>query len=265
MPLGVSGVITMKIIRSTSKISISGTTFISATAPPLLLPTLIPIASLQSVPNPARVCNRCHHLPQGLQVQTLETFISSRFVSTTLETFISSRFVSTNPETFISSRFVSTNPETFISSGFVSTNPETFISSGFVSTKPETFISSGFVSTNPETRQRIIQLNTNCEKRSVAGRRRRRRSSLFRTFGQQTQLIDTGRANLVHDRHHVAVLGARVAFEIDRLVQFVGNAVLHLSGKVSFLDLGIAEEDVAVTSDRNDHCIFLVGFLHVPG
>src|SRR5215510_2953239 len=36
----------MKIIKSTSKISMSGTTFISAIAPPLLSPTCIPIASL---------------------------------------------------------------------------------------------------------------------------------------------------------------------------------------------------------------------------
>src|SRR5499433_1755353 len=45
-PFGVSGVMTMKIIKSTSKISMSGTTFISAIAPPLLSPTCIPIASL---------------------------------------------------------------------------------------------------------------------------------------------------------------------------------------------------------------------------
>src|SRR5580704_19115295 len=39
---------TMKIMSSTSKISISGTTFISAIAPPLLSPTDIPIANLLS-------------------------------------------------------------------------------------------------------------------------------------------------------------------------------------------------------------------------
>src|SRR5712672_3229538 len=48
MLLGVSGVMTMKIINSTNKMSISGTTFISAIAPPLLSPTLIPIAILLS-------------------------------------------------------------------------------------------------------------------------------------------------------------------------------------------------------------------------
>src|SRR5580700_5822085 len=39
---------TMKMMSSTSKISISGTTFISAIAPPLLSPTDIPIANLLS-------------------------------------------------------------------------------------------------------------------------------------------------------------------------------------------------------------------------
>ncbi len=44
-PFGVNGVITMKMISSTSRMSISGTTFISAIAPPLLSPTLMPIAT----------------------------------------------------------------------------------------------------------------------------------------------------------------------------------------------------------------------------
>src|ERR1700730_14335868 len=39
---------TMKIMSSTSKMSISGTTFISAIAPPLLSPTDIPIENLLS-------------------------------------------------------------------------------------------------------------------------------------------------------------------------------------------------------------------------
>ncbi len=49
-----SGVITMKMISSTSKMSISGTTFISAIAPPLLSPTCIPIELLLSA-RPVRV------------------------------------------------------------------------------------------------------------------------------------------------------------------------------------------------------------------
>src|SRR5271165_2860039 len=55
MPLGVSGVMTMKMISSTSKISISGTTFISAIAPPLLSPTDIPMAILLSLREPFSV------------------------------------------------------------------------------------------------------------------------------------------------------------------------------------------------------------------
>src|SRR5437879_4441245 len=54
---------TMKMIRSTSKMSISGTTFISAIAPPLLSPTCIPIELLLSaVPSEyraGRVPRRC--------------------------------------------------------------------------------------------------------------------------------------------------------------------------------------------------------------
>src|SRR5271170_3544399 len=47
-PLGVSGVITIKMISNTSKISINGTTFISAIALPLLSPTDIPMGNSPS-------------------------------------------------------------------------------------------------------------------------------------------------------------------------------------------------------------------------
>src|SRR5207245_2431252 len=42
-PFGVRGVITMKMIKSTRRMSISGTTFIEAMAPPFFPPTSIPI------------------------------------------------------------------------------------------------------------------------------------------------------------------------------------------------------------------------------
>src|SRR6266852_5290681 len=69
-PLGVSGVMTMKMIRSTSKMSISGTTFISAIAPPLLSPTCIPIELLLSA-RPERVSagRRAAPLWEGRGVQ----------------------------------------------------------------------------------------------------------------------------------------------------------------------------------------------------
>src|ERR1700680_2715379 len=56
-PFGVSGVITMKIMIRTNRISISGTTFIVAISPPLFPPTSIPIvvAPLFDVPRPDRI------------------------------------------------------------------------------------------------------------------------------------------------------------------------------------------------------------------
>src|SRR5579859_2327871 len=57
-PLGVRGVMTMKIINSTSRMSMSGTTFISAMAPPLLSPTCIPIELSPVGPPLASVAGR---------------------------------------------------------------------------------------------------------------------------------------------------------------------------------------------------------------
>src|SRR5713101_2951180 len=50
-PLGVRGVMTMKMISRTRRMSISGTTFISAIAP-LLVPTCIPMTSFLSGGSP---------------------------------------------------------------------------------------------------------------------------------------------------------------------------------------------------------------------
>src|SRR4029077_19424613 len=143
---------TMKIISSTNKMSISGTTFISAIAPPLLSPTCIPIELLLSA-RPERVSGGPCAAPlwerRGVQ-----------------------------PAKNHSKRMV-------------------------------TSIDPG----------RLICLR----------RRRRRRTSLV-PFGQQADWCAPRRPDFIHDRDHIAILGARIAFYIHRLVQTVGNAVLDLRG-----------------------------------
>src|ERR1700739_214404 len=99
----------------------------------------------------------------------------------------------------------------------------------------------------------------------LAWRWRRRRTTLFIAFGQQTQLIDAGRANLVDDGDNGAIFGPSIALQVHGLIQLAGNAVLHLSGQVRFLYLGVAKEDISVASNSHHDRIFLVGILHVPG
>src|SRR5712692_3673306 len=159
MPLGVSGVMTMKIISSTSRMSISGTTFISAIAPPLLSPTCIPIELLLSA-RPERVSGGPCAAPlwEGRGVQPAKNH-SKRLVTS-------------------------------------------------------------------------IDLS-----RLVCLRRRRRRRTSLVPFGQQADLVDSRRANFIHDRDHIAILGARIAFYIHRLVQAVGDTILNLRGDLFLLDL----------------------------
>src|SRR5437763_8156074 len=92
--------------------------------------------------------------------------------------------------------------------------------------------------------------------------RRRRRVSLV-ALCQQTDLIDTRRADFVYNGDHVAILGARVALHIDGLFQPAGDAVLHFSGNFFFLDLRVAQENVAVAGNRYDDGILFIGILHV--
>src|SRR6266704_3341342 len=65
-------------------------------------------------------------------------------------------------------------------------------------------------------------------------RRRRRRSclSFLVPLGEQTELIDTGGANLVDDRDNVAILGARIALDINGFVQAAGKTILDLARQI---------------------------------
>src|SRR5215831_1857647 len=152
-PLGVSGVITMKIIKSTSKISMSGTTFISAIAPPLLSPTCIPIASLLLT---QRLAGKTSVKPAACQlVPNVEKFPKQP----------------SNPAKDRSCRDA------------------------------------------PGGSRRIaMEPGTNGNRAASVSRRRGRRA--YRSFialGQQPELVNPGGANLVHDGHNVAVLGASIA------------------------------------------------------
>src|SRR6266404_497672 len=65
-------------------------------------------------------------------------------------------------------------------------------------------------------------------------RRGRRRSCfvLLVLLGEQTELIDTSRANLVDNGNDVAILRACIALDVNGLVQTSGETILHLARDV---------------------------------
>src|SRR5437016_2170203 len=102
-------------------------------------------------------------------------------------------------------------------------------------------------------------------RRSIRGWRRSSRFTLLVFLGEQTELIDTGRANLIDNGDHVAVLGASIALNVNGLVKTGRDAILDLSGDIFLADLRVAEKNAAIASDGHYDGILLVGVLHLVG
>src|SRR6266487_1020163 len=98
---------------------------------------------------------------------------------------------------------------------------------------------------------------------SIRGRRRRSCLSFLVPLGEQTELIDTGGANLVDDGDNIAILGARIALDINGLVQPAGKTILDLARQIFLQHLRVAQVYLAVTSNGYDNGVILVGVLHV--
>src|SRR3984957_17081708 len=104
-------------------------------------------------------------------------------------------------------------------------------------------------------------------RRLIGGRRRRRSGATLPTdfFSQQAKMVNASRADFVHGLDDVAVFGAGIGAHENGLVQAVGDKVLHFAGDFVELNLGAAEIEVAVTGDRDNDGVILVGILHVLG
>ena len=55
--------------------------------------------------------------------------------------------------------------------------------------------------------------------------------------GQQTQLVHASRADVVHNGHHGAKLGAGVRLYVDPLVLLAGEAIFHFLRELVHCDL----------------------------
>src|SRR5436190_8299962 len=100
-------------------------------------------------------------------------------------------------------------------------------------------------------------------RRSIRGWRRSSRSLLLVFLGEQTELIDTGRANFIDHGDHVALLGASIALNVNGLVKTGRDAILDLSGDIFLAHLSVAEKNAAIASDGHYDGIVLVGVLHL--
>src|SRR5580704_9127111 len=151
---------TMKMMSNTSKMSMSGTTFISAIAPPLLSPTDIPIANL------------------------LSACVSRSFLGQQAAPGGIRRGPSDSPNEW--SKHSTTQPND----------------------SPAASISRG---------------------RSCVGWRRRCPAILI-LLCQETELIDACRADFVHHRDNVAILGPSVAFHVDSFIDTGTQHIFNRSG-----------------------------------
>ena len=69
-------------------------------------------------------------------------------------------------------------------------------------------------------------------RRSLRSRRRGRRRAHLALFGEQTQLVDAGGADVIHDFGHGAVLGTGIGADVHALVGAAGQLVLDLVGQL---------------------------------
>src|SRR5580698_11608603 len=88
---------------------------------------------------------------------------------------------------------------------------------------------------------------------------RRRGKSGFLLLGQKSELIHTGRANVVDNLHYPAVFSSCIGLEKDPFVGAVRQSVLDLLCQIVWIDGVGPEEDLVIASDRNLQCVFLIG------
>src|SRR5215470_16388830 len=95
-------------------------------------------------------------------------------------------------------------------------------------------VGSGAVRTISSANEWQTQFDSSCSlaaaRRSSIRRRTRSWRGLFHLLRQQTKLIDSSRADLVHNRDDVTILCASIAPDEHRLVQTAGDAILDLTG-----------------------------------
>src|SRR6185436_16064944 len=86
----------------------------------------------------------------------------------------------------------------------------------------------------------------------------------LRSFGNQADLIDARRAQIVDDVFHGLILGSGVRPDVHRFVEFIGQQILDFRRKVvqTYLLVAGAQEGLSVTRDGYKNRVFLIGVLH---
>ena len=83
--------------------------------------------------------------------------------------------------------------------------------------------------------------------------------------GQQAELIDAGSADIVHDLHHGAKLGAGVSFNENPLIHLLARRSFTLLVSWSRGSLSLPKKTLPVAHNGDQQGIFLVGIRHCSG
>src|ERR1039457_2395283 len=85
----------------------------------------------------------------------------------------------------------------------------------------------------------------------LSGRRGRRCAALFgRLVGEQAQLVDAGRTQVVHHFDDALVARARIGLDENRLIQPVGQEIFDLARQIFGPWRGRAQEVLASSGNR---------------
>src|SRR5437868_13015588 len=97
------------------------------------------------------------------------------------------------------------------------------------------------------------------------GRRGRLLLVVLLLLGQQTQIVYTSRANVVHDLDYRAVFGSRIRPHVHPLINPAGKPIFNLLRQLVGSDLVVAKEDLPVAHHGDNQRIFLVSIRHRLG
>src|SRR5579864_2666749 len=93
--------------------------------------------------------------------------------------------------------------------------------------------------------------------------RRRGLRSSFPLLGEQAKVVHARGAHRVYDLDHIAEVGALVSLHVNAFVRLIGETIFYLTGQIVDRNPVSAEEYVAISHDRDEQRVFLVGIGHL--
>src|SRR6185312_14239185 len=82
-------------------------------------------------------------------------------------------------------------------------------------------------------------------------------------LGEQAQLIDSCRTNVIHNRYNGSVLRASVSLHVNALVGLVGQTIADFIAELVGAQLVVIQIDLIVTRDGDQDCVFFIRIRHL--